>query len=263
MGFRTFSIFLDPAKPLSGNKLALEMLGARRVMRLVVVATAAALVAASGPDTCVGPGTPSALKAATFGATSGGPGRRLENGAPEAAAYASEDRPQVALAGRSSFPAPPPENVTVAYHLIDVVRIDESAQQVTVMGYMRYTWNDWRLAYDGDCADVLTYNGAVTNDLWYPTVFMAPRPRRTFLFIFLGDIWPELVRGDPSCPQAPLIEDLETTDRPDAVAVLPSGEVSYSFKKTLRFHCKLDFRRMPRDTQRCAPPETDTRRPST
>jgi hypothetical protein len=172
----------------------------------LLLGVVAALAGAQDLETCAGPATSSELKAATFG---GGDG------------YNADDRPGVALTRRSR-PTPPPENVTVAFHLYDVVKIDATAQQVTVTGYVRYAWKDWRLAYDDACAESLTFAGSEASKVWSPSVFITP-----------------------------LIEDLVSTDRTHALNVASDGTVSYSTKRQLTFKCAMDFKKMPRDTQRC------------
>jgi len=193
--------------------------------------------------------------------------------------YQRLDRPGVAKAGSSeAFP----DEASLTFDLAYLLAVDQVTQRLELQGTLGAYWNDYRLAFDPSCAGTneMRFPFAVAAQLWTPLPFVTNevarsgrtskarrvdaatttpravhrsrvastprRPRRGFF----GDIKSASRRrrgGPPAQVTAGLQSDFQ-----QSLLVASDGSVSLSTRRRLRTKCKMDFHKLPYDTQHCS-----------
>jgi len=114
-----------------------------------------------------------------------------------------------------------PTIVDVQFYLTQVNNIDQKLGTMELSGYLRYWWNDPRLAFngtkDGGCSDDVVLMGLDGNRIWVPDVFVFNAASRT------------------------------TDGLANLTNVYPDGSVWRSVQTTILVQCKLDLGPLPYD----------------
>ena len=119
----------------------------------------------------------------------------------------------------------PPEDVWVVLQVNSLRDVDTRDQTYSIEVYLRVFWFDYRLAYDGECVSLgavnsLAYDGFLENEIWVPDVFT------------------------PTAHTPPVISK-------NSFWIAPTGRVWWARRMTWTLSCKMDFSKMPFDTQLC------------
>eukprot|EP00794_Sanderia_malayensis_P018848 gene18848-20746_t len=114
-------------------------------------------------------------------------------------------------------------NVTAEIALLDIGPIKQKTMSIRSEIILRQWWNDPRLVFDNK--STFTYNGNPSGDIWIPDIYVS-NARET-----------ETHSG--------LTDDIR-------VKIGPNGDVYVSIRLTVEFHCLMNFKYYPFDTQQCS-----------
>lgn len=136
----------------------------------------------------------------------------------------------------------PPTDVTVTFVPFRLGAFDTRAQLMTVDVEVDMLWVDPRLAFNGSCASELAPPHVLGERLpgaWMPSIFEEPHA---------AGLWTPRFAIDNLFPSGSYPGFFS---REHIMRVESHGIVWYSFRVSADVKCKMDFSKMPWDTQRC------------
>jgi hypothetical protein len=170
-----------------------------------------------GQTTCAGPRNLDELRSHLWGPSSN---------------YSAETRPGFAIHGHAA----PPDVIAVQLQLFSLVEVDSKQQTFTVDVYVRTVWQDPRLAYLNTSAGACFTGNDDVNYLAHRTLFLPGVSDR-------ARIWtPDVSFNNLAKPEQVVN---------GAVWLNHTGRVWWTRRTQLTFFCRMDYTRLPYDTQFC------------